>query len=283
MQIPPIPRVANRAGSLITTANVIRGQEMRINEDVEFTPELCGVGGSADPCADGTKTLTDLSDVTGAEPYWIYQGTSCNRASGPQTFVDTRDRAFRALDVNSSHQIEQVFWTGDVAGADFGNPKLADTAAFQPNGTVAVGLVKGLWDLVEYFNDTVGGSVGMIHVEQRVVPFLNFYGQVDRQGNILRLANTDHVFVVGTGYPGTAPDGDAPAAGESWLYMTTPVEVRMSEIFVVPGAEYEALDRTDNSIDVRAERLAVAYWDQCVHVGTPVCLEDPGPDCAAGS
>lgn len=283
MEIPAIPRVPNKAGSLLSTANVIRSNDMRPDENFEFTPELCGTGGTKDPCASETKDTTDLSTFDGAKPFWAYERTHCERSSGPDTFADVRDKAVRALDVNTSNILEYQFWTGLVDGVAWGNPHLADTAAYQPNGTVAVGLTTGIWDMIEYFNDTAGGSVGMIHVEQRVIPFLTFYGLIERVGNLLRLPNTDHLYVAGTGYPGTAPNGDSPAAGESWIYMTTPVEVRMTDIFVSPGLESEALDRSDNDIAVAAERLAVTYWDQCVLAGTPVCLEDPGPDCAAGS
>lgn len=286
--MPPVPaprRVPNRVGSLVNTAASI-GQIDRIDA-YTFTPELCGTGGTARVCGDAegtgdTKDLSDLPDIVSFDAYWIHQGTSCNRASGPDTFTDTLGRASRALDTNTSHLIENALWTGDVDGNATNHP-LADTDAFQPNGRTAVGLVTGIWDIVEYFNDTIGGARGFIHVEQRVVPFLSFYGLVERVGNLLQLRNTDHLVVAGTGYPGTDPDGAEPAAGESWIYGTTPVEYGLGQIFALPETEAETLNRQTNQIEVRAERLAVAYWDECAHVGTAVCLEDPGPDCEAGS
>ena len=279
-------RTQNLIGSLLAASPPIR--TLTRTDTVQFTPELCGPGGTARTCGNvegvgDTKDLTDLSDVVSFDPYWIHQGTSCNRASGAATFIDTQDRSVRALAVNESYLIEEALWTGEVDGNATNHP-LADTDAFQPNGRTAVGLTTGLWDIVEYFNDTIGGAVGMIHVEQRVVPFLDFYGLLERDGRILQLRNTNHVVVGGTGYPGTDPDGVAPAAGESWIYGTTPVDVMTgSEIFRLPTDESEALNRETNEIQVRAERLAVAYWDQCAHVGTAVCLEDPGPACEAGS
>lgn len=281
--MPPVAaplRRRNVAGSLVTTANSI-GTINRI-DSYQFVPELCGPGGTARVCVGDTKTLSTQPDLVSFESYWIHQGTSCDRNSGPATFTDTAAKAARALEVNTSHLVENALWTGQVGGAAVNHP-LADTDAFQPNGRTAVGLVKGVWDVVEYFNDTIGGAVGFIHVEQRVVPFLDFYGLVERNGNLLQLRGTDHLFVAGTGYPGTDPDGAAPAAGESWIYGTTPVEYGLGETFTLPDSESAALNRLDNTIEVRAERLAVAYWDECAHVGTAVCLEDPGPDCVAGS
>lgn len=280
--VAPPTRRANNVGSLVTTAEVITGERMA---PISFRPEKCGPGETYDPCAGDTKTVPEGVDKQTWYPYWLVEGDDCNRSDGPGVFEETRARAQRALEVNTSFLIERAFWTGlvnNVVPTD-ANPALADTAAFQPNGTVAVGLTTGLWDIIEYFNDTIGGSIGFVHVEQRVVPFLMFYGLATVDGRFLRVAGTDHLFVAGTGYPGTDPSGNAPAAGESWIYGTSPVAVRMDGITVVPSLESEALDRADNTIEVRAERLAVAYWDGCAHVGTAVCLEDPGPECAAGS
>lgn len=280
--MPPIAaplRTQNRVGSLVTTSAVLSFDRI---DNYEFTPELCGPGGTARVCQSDTKDLTATGDTVSFAPYWIHQGTSCERGSGAATFEDTRGRALRALEVNTSHLIENALWTGQVDGNAVNHP-LADTDAFQPNGRTAVGLTTGIWDIIEYFNDTIGGATGFIHVEQRVVPFLMFYGLAERNGNILQVRGTDHRFVAGTGYPGTDPDGAAPAAGESWIYGTTPTEVRYDPISVLPGSESEALNRSTNVVEVRAERLAVAYWDECAHVGTAVCLEDPGPDCVAGS
>lgn len=282
----PIPaplRRQNLVGALTSTVNVITGERMA---PFAFTPELCGCGGSAAPCGTDTKDLTDTPAEQTWTPYWIHQGTSCERSSGPESFTDAQARASRALTVNTSSLIEQTLWTGLVDGSAFPdtpNHKLADTGAFQPNGRTAVGLTTGIWDIVEYLNDTLCGAAGVIHVEQRVVPFLDFYGLVSRDGNRLFLANTNHYIVAGTGYPGTDPDGAAPAAGESWIYGTSDVEVRHDQISLLPDLESEGLDRTNNTIEVRAERLAVAYWDDCAHVGTAVCLEEPGPACETGS
>jgi len=281
--VTPIPaplRTATRAGSLLTTATVIPG--LTRDAAVEFEPELCGPGGTTRVCTSDEKPVTGNDDLVSFQPYMIYQGAECNRASGPETFEETRQRASRGLTTSTSWLVEQALWTGEANGNAINHP-LADTDAFQPNGRTAVGITTGLWDIVEYFNDTIGGAVGMIHVEQRVVPFLMFYGLAERNGNILQVRGTDHVFVAGTGYPGTDPDGAAPAAGESWMYGTTPVEVRLGDVFVPANDESVTLNRQTNQIQVRAERLAVAYWDECAHVGTAVCLEDPGPACESGS
>ena len=120
----------------------------------------------------------------------------------------------------------------------------------------------------------------MIHTPQRLVPFLQFYGLIIRNGNILQVAGTDHILVAGTGYDGSDPDLNS-AAGEVWLYGTSPVEVRLSDIFLIPDNERESLNRITNTIEIRAERLCMASFDYTVcHVGIPVCIPDPGPDCS---
>ena len=120
----------------------------------------------------------------------------------------------------------------------------------------------------------------MIHVPQRLIPFLNYYQLIVRQGNLLQVAGTDHILVAGTGYTGSDPSLNT-AAGEVWMYGTSPVEVRLSDIVTVPSSEREALNRETNTLEVRAERAAMASFDYSVcHVGIPVCIPDPGPDCS---
>lgn len=254
----------------------------------QFRPPICAPGETYAPCGDDTKESPTGADIITVTPYWAVEYDECERGSGADTYQTTVDRVTEALNVNLSWHIEKALWTGEVNSTAYPaadpNPKLADTAAFQPNGTTAVGPTKGIWDMIEYLNDTVGGVVSMIHVEQRVVPFLMFYGLAVQDGNRLRVAGTDHLFVAGTGYQGTDPSGNAPAAGESWIYATTPVEVRTeSAPFIVGGTEGESIDHSTNMIEVRAEQLAIAYWDGCAHAGTALCLEEPGPDCTAGS
>jgi hypothetical protein len=282
----PVPaplRNVNRAGSLLASALTPDGP--RWHGGIEYRPELDNLTQSWNPTGTENKTIADPPANVQYDPYVIWQGSS--EWAAASRYEDEARRTRDALDVQTSYMIEQILWTNLVDGVDYGlthpNVALADTSAASlvtPNGITAVGIVTGIHDMLEALNLYLGGARGMIHTSQKLVPFLEFYGLIVRQGNILQVAGTDHILVAGTGYTGSDPSLNS-AAGEVWLYGTSPVEVRTSEIYMNPGSEREALNRVTNTLEIRAERMAMASFDYTVcHVGIPVCIPDPGPDCS---
>ena len=116
----------------------------------------------------------------------------------------------------------------------------------------------------------------MIHVDARLLPFLAFYGLVVREGNLLLTSLADHIVVAGTGYTGSAPSAPQTplTSTTSWIYGTGIVEVVLSDPY---GTRYT--DPPANLVEARAERAVLVSWDTNTHIGIPVCLPDPGPDC----
>lgn len=282
----PVPaplRNVNRAGSLLASALTPDGP--RWHGGIEYRPELDNLLQTYDPGGTENKTIATVPTNVQYDPYVIWVGSSEWPASS--RYEEEARRIRDNLDVQTSHKIEEVLWTNTVDGVDWGlahpNVALADTSAASlvtPNGITAVGIVTGFHDMIEALNLYLGGARGMIHTSQRLIPFLNHYQLIVRQGNILQVAGTDHILVAGTGYSGSDPSLNS-AAGEVWLYGTAPVEVRISDIFMNPGTEREALNRVTNTLEIRAERMAMASFDYTVcHVGIPVCIPDPGPDCS---
>ncbi len=279
-------RNVNRVGSLLSSALTPDGA--RWHGGIEYRPELDNLTQSWEvPEGSGgeNKDITAVPGNVQYDPYAIWVGASEFPAAS--RYDEEARRVLNGLDVQTSHKVEEVLWSNQVDGIDFGighpNIALADTGAVSlvtPNGITAVGVVRGMSDMIESLNLYLGGARGMVHVSQKLLPFLEFYGQVVRQGNILQVAGTDHILVAGTGYDGSDPSLNQ-AAGEQWMYGTSPVEVRLSDIQILPSSEREALNRTTNTLEVRAERLALASFDYTVcHVGIPVCIPDPGPDCS---
>jgi hypothetical protein len=276
------PRTRTNAGSLLTSATIIR-DGVRFAGGIAYEPEFGYIGGSIDPCAGGTKTITAPHYIVEWDPYAIWVGDSCATLGGEATYSDLVRRVSTALDAQESHLIEQILWTNMVDGVDFGathpNVSLADSAASTPAGTTGIGIVDGIREIVQYFNGALGGGRGMIHVPQSLVPFLDFYGLITRNGNLLQLANTDHLIVAGSGYNGSDPDG-VTYASWVWIYGTSPVEVYLTDKVILPDNASDATVRVTNQFEVRAEALALAHWDLMCHVGVPVCIPDPGPDCS---
>lgn len=274
------PHVRVNVGSLLTTATVTRGTD-RWAGGIAYQPELANTGDTLDPCAVGDANIPATPETVEWDPYVIWVGDECSTLSGDYTEI--RRRVETALTAQESHLIEQVLWTNTVDSVDFGathpNVSLADAAAATPNGTTPVGLTEGISDMVAALTTALGGARGMIHVSPRLIPYLVFYNLATRNGNLLQVSGTDHLIVAGTGYTGSDPNGVTYESWD-WIYGTSPVEVYVGDTTVVPGSEREAVDRTTNDVAVRAAKPALAHWDRTAHIGIPVCIPDPGPDCS---
>lgn len=270
---------SQNAGSLLTTANWVDNFD-RLGDGVTFKAEDCDHGGLLELCpptlSPQTKTVPDPDGVYVAPSYADYYGATCSTASDLSVLEETASRARRGLEVRRSKKVEAALWDG--SGNTAGTFTLASTDADDINSGTAVGIVSGVSQMVAALNTVLGGARGVIHVPQSLVPFLTFYGLISRNGNILQVSNTDHVYVAGTGYSGSDPDG-AVSTTETWMYGTGPVNVYTSEIMMVPGETFQAVDRSVNSVTFRAEFAFAAIFNPCAHIGLPVCIPDPGPDC----
>lgn len=258
------------AGSLRSTVTVTENAD-RLLDGVTFRPHPCGTGHLLELCPTepDSKTITGSGGAVEFDGFGFWEGDTCTTLSR-EDFGEAVRRIREKLDRASSWYLEQGLWTLSLATTDAEN--LTGTAD-------PAGIVPAVSELVGAVNDDLRGDRAIIHVPQSAVPYLEFYGLVDRQANILRLAGTDHVFVAGAGYPGTDPSGNPADVGTTWFYVTGPVRAEMSSIDAVGGAEYEVIDRATNNVEVRLERAAAVWFDPCIHAGINVCLPDPGPAC----
>jgi hypothetical protein len=271
---PPAPRPVN----LRTSARLV-DDGFRWEQGISLLPETCFPGGSEDPCAGPVeaKASGTATELVEWDPYGIYTYEQCAYAVNDDLYPELRAKAIRSLEAQTSHLVEQILWTNVVDGVDFGatHPNIslneATTVGTQAPPTSA------LQQLDALLITALGGRNGMIHVP---APLMHFFKQADLitlNGNIWQTAS-GNIVVPGTGYDGSDSGGDVPA-DSLWIYGTSMVELRLGEIVVLPGDIRSAVNRATNQIVVRAERLALAYWDLCAHVGVPVCTTDPGPDC----
>lgn len=219
-------RNPTRAGSLIASALTPDGP--RWYGGIEYRPELDNLTQTWEPhsSSPATKTIASVPESVQYDPYVIWVGSSEFPASS--RYDEEARRVTTNLDVQTSHKVEEVLWSNQVDATDYGathpNIALADTSAaslITPNGITAVGIVTDMHDMVEALNLYLGGARGMVHTPQRLVPFLEYYRLIVRQGNMLQIAGTDHILVAGTGYSGSDPSLNT-AAGEVWLYGTPP-------------------------------------------------------------
>lgn len=256
----------------------------RLLDGYEFRQDNCLSGGFVDLCEGGTKTIGTPGGTVCVSPVGLWSGDKCSTLTGPQIVADTIDRAVARLDITSSFKLEQALWTGTPQQtAELACPDSVLASESADDITPVAGpldVVPAFSLLLEELDDALQGARGVIHMPALALPYATFYGLVTRRDNRLQVANTDHLVIAGSGYPGTDPDGQAAAAGETWFYATGTVEYVLTSPFV-PGGDDPAslIDRTVNTVEVRAERGAAAWFDPCAHLALNVCLPNPGPGC----
>ena len=176
-----------------------------------------------------------------------------------------------------SAKMEAGLWTGIGTVTD--SSALACTAADDITRGIAAGVVPAISLMIDALDEVLGGVRGVIHVPHHLLAFLRFYGLTSRVGNLLEVADTGHLLIAGTGYPGTDPDGEEPEANTTWIYGTGPINSYVSPIMIVPGEASQAIDRSVNTLEIRAEFAFASIFNPCAHFALNVCLPDPGPEC----
>lgn len=247
-------------------------------------------GGGASPAASTLQPNIGLI-LRGASPFTVYVDFECS----PVGNTEAQAKAETAMQQGGAFQVERTFWTGlvqdrpgqtAVAGVF---PHLADDTQ-QLDGstflqTVPVTGGSATTDIAEalgYLEDQIArcssGGAGVIHVPTVALATLDAWGLVKVQGQTLQTLRGNLV-AVGDGYPGTAPSGAPAAAGTTWMYATGPVFAMASQTRVTP--QTEAMDRTENTLKMIAQRNYVLGWD-CCHAGVLVKLGVPYSGTDAG-
>jgi hypothetical protein len=262
----------------------------------------------------GTWCGADYQAVAGLKPaeappaiyyYHPFQLVTSYSCKVGRTGEERRDKVRRFLDLATGKAVEHELWTGAVSDlSDTDNMRLAIagtgaggslTAAdlavvvnpgFVPAAGIAtaapVSIEGGIQLLSQALADYGPGSKGMIHCTAaagEAAAQSNALTEDGRGGNgILRTRSRGDVVVVGSGYPGTGPGGTVPPDGFTWIHATSMVQVRLTDIVLLPETDAEAVNRRTNEWTVRAERAAAAYFDGVV-VGSclvNLTLEDEG-------
>lgn len=206
--------------------------------------------------------------------FTVLEGITCTTRSGIATnSTEWMARVEAVLEAREHWGIENEFWTGALKPL---NPHLAQPLGYdgnaikEPNGTTATSL-KNAVALLEQAIADAGGD-GVIHMRSGA------FAQTTWESNhtpwtinqgVARTSLGTPV-VPGVGYAGSAPDGTAPATTIEWIYATGPVELRRSEIFILPGSVSQATDRAQNTTTFRAERHVLVTWDQRIHAAVKI-------------
>lgn len=245
--------------------------------------ECIAITGNTDnppPPAPTMNTSTIGPSNRGATPIRPIVEFDCS----PVGNEDAQAIAERALAQSASWQVERAFWTGKVGAAQIpavwphlaANTQVLDSSGILlqspavTGGALTVDIVDGLGYLEQQLADCYNG-VGIIHIPPRVLPTLDAWGLVKKQGNALTTLNGNRI-AVGAGYPGTSPSGAAPAVGTAWIYATGAVFGYSSPVRIT--GKVDSFDKAENTIRMIAQRTFVLGWD-CCHAGALVSVGVP--------
>lgn len=216
-----------------------------------------GSGNIFNPCATGTtREKTGVQDLPLPEfaSFVVYETIECTSRSIGEDYDLWAGRARLALEATESFQVEREFSKGVQLPT---NPHLTDAGVNVVDGS-GLAPALALQELVQSASQK--GTEFTVHVDPATAVAFSADLLIEKEGGGLRVVGTGSPVVVGTGYVGATPTGGL-SDGTSWIFATGPIEVRRSEIEIVPGSVKEAMDRQQNDITVRAERYYLVDWD----------------------
>jgi hypothetical protein len=195
--------------------------------------------------------------------------------------IDRIERITRQIDGMTQKAMELELWDGDVRkGESHDNKALSDSTAAILNSGTALSAAKALAALeFEIGAVSHGGEQGIIHITRDAFSLLSAEGQV-----FMHSKGKDHLqtmggtpVIVGSGYSGTGPDGNANAAASisnKWMYATGTVKTFVGNIDVVNDNLSQAYDVDGNQNDMRlkAIRPVAVYFDPSIHIAVRVNL-----------
>lgn len=232
------------------------------------TPVLLNSGWVCDPTDKPPKPAQTPPGLVRYRPFQLVTTYTCPWG---RTDAEREAKVRRQLDAGETKALERALWTGALGqlGNDMylTNP---DNVDLTPTPGTAVSMSDAMGLCADYLASTPTGSQGMIHL----IPFVaetamkhgvNFEDDGKGASSLLRTEGRGDIVVVGSGYLGTGPNGNVPAAGKVWVHCTPMIHIRRGVPHIY-GTGIEGVRRTSNSTWTHiAERTAAVYWD-----GTPV-------------
>jgi hypothetical protein len=204
-----------------------------------------------------SKSLDNLKTTVTADPFVVYSSLLC----APVGLTDQRvhDFLYQQLAGGEQAVVESTFSQQACAQA----PGLANNAAvvnLTPTPGTPVDPVKAV-SLLENWLYARYGLPGVLHIPAALDAYFDFLhlGCEDSRGNWHTRMGTKMSF---GNYAGLTPAGAAPAAGETFMYITGQVAIWRTgdaDLFVTSIAD--TLNRTTNQVTAVMEREYVVSFD----------------------
>jgi hypothetical protein len=223
---------------------------------------------------DETVTNGTLSDNQADKTYLDYVPFYIDAELFDSTFSlpgeDRFAQVTRALNAATQKAIEFELWEGNAAQAETsanGNMYLRKSGAATIPVVGAKKPENALMLLEQAIANSPTGESGVIHMTRDVASILGsrlIYrkGEDENSGQAVTRLGTK--VVIGSGYTGNGPIGDANAAASAtnkWIYATSSVDVHLGRIEIVNENLAQGADVTINNMRIKAFRPAAAYAD----------------------
>lgn len=247
---------------------------------ISYLPEGCNQDGAP---TDLCEVLADVNDLTYSSlpgfvewrPYSLNVTEVCS-TYGSELRENEVARVKRLMLADTERQLGAELWDGALAqAADLpgGDPypntwlaNVADVDILTESG--AVTLSHGMACLDSYLAHNNSGQQGAIHatvqalnhwVTLRIAEFIN--GKWYSPGGNLIIASP--------GYSGTDPNGNV-GTDNVWAYATDMPRIFLDKPTVAPIMS--SIDRVNNTMYAKGQRLALAEWQRCRHGGVRLAL-----------
>lgn len=242
----------------------IAGTQMRS----EACAEISSWNGDCASWPGGVKPTLEVGDA----PEWfesvaheLYVEFTCSTGGGTH-HEELKAIAERQLELGSSKALEAELWLG-TQGALY-TPD--EGQALQRGATTVTGTAldynSGLAAAGQALANCGLGGRGVIHASPFVVGIWMDGGQIreDDTGKLVTVARGDTI-IVGSGYPGTGPDGEAITGNSAWIFATGPVAHKLGPINPLAITAEPVVNSSTNEVTVRAVRHGIAVFDPCCH------------------
>lgn len=261
---------------LLSAAEIVTEGGTKWELGIDLTPNACEEAGTTvAPCPTPTS-ITKAPNITGvdnrgAEAFTVFAEIICNPVGFDD--VEFQDRTVAALTNGEGRAVERVFWTGAAGGTTI-EPHLAANAesidargfVMQTAATVVTGSAMNVTRAIGLLEGALSncyGGEGVIHVPREALAHLSAATLIYRDGQRLRTQGGNIIAAYSPNLR-TGPAGTNPAAANDfWFYATGAVNIRRSGVRVIGADMTAALNRSENTIVMIAERTYVINWDCC--------------------
>jgi hypothetical protein len=224
-----------------------------------YLPEGIGEMAVDDMCGGFNRNMENNAPGAAAtwQPYFLTAKFNCSAFGYEQN--DYAGRARRLLEAATPKLLEWEFWGGVLSqAAGLSNTYLASITG----AATATSIEQAIGELENALGKCAYGGRGMIHCPPYAAAFMTG-NSVRREGNLL-MTNRDTIVVPGSGYAEFYS-----GTGAFAMYATGLTDVRLGDIFI---DDTIGIDKTTNTITVRAYRSACVSWDELCAAKVTVTL-----------